>query len=371
VTLVSKAHGLRVEDALLLRCEGDRGDEYNFDPVPGGVVAERFERVRVRSLRRGAAEVGLRIDATLRVPRELTPARDVRTERRVALPITLELRLAAGLERVDVALTIDNAARDHRLRLHCRAPFAPAQFEVESAFEIAERPIAPAPDAFGSPRPAEFPIGAVPQRSFATLAGSGGLALTVANRGVAEVEAVAEPDGRGALALTVLRAVGWLSRSDLRSRPGPAGPGLPTPGAQVPGRHRIEISLRLHRADDPRRIAEAHGFAFPPIAFAGADDGDGVLADGARIVTVDDPQVLVSAVEPRGDGDAELRLVNASGDTRSLRVAWGATSRSLQLVDLAGRDDGTPSPESASANAGAMVLGPWQIVTLRTRVGPT
>jgi len=370
VTLTSRAHGLRIEDALVLRSEGDRGDEYNFDPVPGGAVVERLERARVRILQRGAAEVALRVEATLRVPREVAPSRDARSERCVALPIALELRLAAGLERLDVALTIDNTARDHRLRLHCRAPFASQRFEVESAFEIAERPIEPPPDAFGSPRPAEFPIGAVPQRSFATLLGRSGLALTVANRGVAEVEAVSEADGRGALALTVLRAVGWLSRADLRSRPGPAGPGLPTPGAQGFGRHRIEISLRLHRDDDPRRTAEAHGFAFPPLAFPGVEDAAGAIVDGARLVAVDDPQVLVSAIEPCGDGDAELRLVNASGDARSVRVAWGAPTRSLRIVDLAGRDGGTPSFEPESANAGSMDLGPWQIVTVRTRAGP-
>jgi alpha-mannosidase len=370
VTLDSKAHRVRIEDALVVVSEGDRGDEYNFDPVPSGVVVDRPERARVRFTRRGAAEGMLRIDATYRIPRELTPARDARSERRVALPVTLELRLCAGLDRIDVALSVDNTAQDQRLRLHCRAPFAPRRFEVESAFEVAERPIAPAPDSFGSPRPAEFPIGAVPQRSFATLVGAGGLALTVANRGVAEVEAVPEPNGQGALALTVLRAVGWLSRADLRLRPGPAGPGLATPGAQVPGPHRVEVSLRLHQQDDARRIAEAHGFAFPPLAFAGVEDGSGALTDGARLVAVDDPLVLVSAVEACTGGDAELRLVNASGDARSLRIGWGAPARSLRIVDLAGREASTASFSPDSTNAGPITLGPWQIVTLRAGVGP-
>jgi hypothetical protein len=371
VTLDSKAHRLRIEDALVVVSEGDRGDEYNFDAVPGGVVVDRPERARVRITRRGAAEGMLRIDATYRVPRALAPSRDARTERRVALPVTLELRLCAGLDRVDVALTVDNTVQDQRLRLHCRAPFAPERFEVESAFEIAERPIAPAPDSFGSPRPSEFPIGAVPQRSFATLVGAGGLALTVANRGVAEVEALPEPNGQGALALTVLRAVGWLSRADLWLRPGPAGPGLATPGAQVPGPHRIELSLRLHQQGDVRRIAEAHGFAFPPLAFVGFEDGSGALTDGARLVAVDDPLVLVSAVEACTGGDAELRLVNASGEARSLRIGWGAPARSLRIVDLAGRDGRTTSFSPDSTNAGPITLGPWQIVTLRAGgVGP-
>jgi alpha-mannosidase len=365
VTLQAKAQALRIEDALGLVSEGDRGDEYNFDPVPNGVVVDRLERVRVKIARRSGAEVALRIVAVLRVPRALAASRDARDERSVALPVALELRLAAGLDRIDVTLDVDNTACDHRLRLHFRAPFGAQRFEAESAFEVAERPIAPAPDSFGAPRPAEFPIGAVPQRSFATLAGAGGLALTVANRGVAEVEAVAQPDGRGALALTVLRAVGWLSRGDLRLRAGPAGPGLATPGAQVQGPHRAAFSLRLHRDGDSRRIAEAHGFALPPLAFAGTERGDGTLTDGARLVAIDDPEVIVSAIEPFADGDAELRLLNSSGAARKVQIAWNAPARSLKSVDLAGRADASTAFDAGTANAGAIALGPWQIATLR------
>src|SRR5262249_57082777 len=131
---------------------------------------DRAERVRVRARRRGA-EVELRIEGRLPVPIELDASRAARAERTVALPFALALRLAPGLDRVDVALDVDNRARDHRLRLHVRVPFAAERFEVESAFEVVERPIAPEPNAFGAARPAERPIGACPQRTFATLPG--------------------------------------------------------------------------------------------------------------------------------------------------------------------------------------------------------
>jgi hypothetical protein len=373
VALVAKAcGGLRVEDALRLCSEGDRGDEYNFDPVPGAPVCDRLERVRL-GVARGAAEATLRIDALLRVPDALAPGRAERSTRRASLPVSIALRLGAGLDRIDAALRVDNRARDHRLRLVWRAPFAARRFEVESAFEIAERPIAPAPDAFGSERPAERPIGTCPQRSFATLSG-GELALTVANRGVAEVEALALPEGQGALALTVLRAVGWLSRPDLALRPGPAGPALETPAAQVPGPHAIELSVRLHREADPRRTAEAHGFAFPPLAFA-CGGGEpraaaATLRDGARLVEVDDPELVVGAIEPRADGDAELRLVNASAVAREARIAWRGSAARVGAVDLAGRPDpGTPW-RAAEPGAGVISLGPWRIATLRATAAP-
>jgi 2-O-(6-phospho-alpha-D-mannosyl)-D-glycerate hydrolase len=364
VTLSARASGKRIDDALRLVSEGDRGDEYNFDPVPNGAVVDRADGVRVRARRRGA-EVELRIEGRLAVPVGLDETRAARAARTAPLRFALALRLAPGLDRVDVALDADNRSCDHRLRLVCRAPFAARRFEVESAFEIAERPIAPAPDAFGAARPAERPIGACPQRSFATLAGAD-LALTVANRGAAEVEALPGDAQSSALAVTVLRAVGWLSRPDLALRPGPAGPALATPGAQVPGPHRIELSIRLHAAGERERVARAHGFAFAPLAFAGVEAGDGALADGARLVAVDDPELVVSAIEPASARNTLVRLVAMGAQPRSARVAWSVPAPHAEWVDLAGRTVaavGTPGHVDVS-------LRPWQIATLRLRGSP-
>jgi hypothetical protein len=368
VALFAKRHAVRIDDALQLVSEGDRGDEYNFDPVPGEAPICTPTRVRVRALRRSGGEVALRITAAYRVPEALQADRDARSRRSVSLPVRLELRLLAGLDRIDLRLCVTNTSRDHRLRLHCRAPFRAERFEVESAFEVVERPIAPAPDSFGAARPSEFPIGAVPQRAFATLFGPAGLALTVANRGVAEVEALPGGAASSALAITVLRAVGWLSRSDLRLRPGPAGPELATPGAQVPGSHEIELSLRLHAAEDPRRAAEAHAFAFPALAFAAAPAAAGPLGDGARLVEIDDPGVVVSAIEPVPHGGVELRVVNLDPREKRVRVRWnGGGGSGLRVVDLAGRAVSTPGfgSDPGDPRAGHLQLGPWQIATLR------
>ena len=366
VTLWARSAGVRIEDALRVVSEGDRGDEYNFDPVPGGEVVDRPTRARVRARRVSGGEVALRLDLVYRVPEALAPGRAGRSPRRVALPVRLELRLLAGLDRLDVTAELENTARDHRLRLHCRAPFAPTRFEVESAFEVAERPIAPPPDAFGAARPSELPIGAGPQRRFATLIGAAGLAFTVANRGLAEVEGLPGSAGVGGeIAVTLVRAVGWLSRGDLQLRPGPAGPVLPTPGAQVPGPHRAELAVRVHPTADARRAAEAHAFAAPPLAFAVGAGGGGPLGDGARLVEVADPHIEVSAVEPRGDGHVDVRLVNLGAEPRRVRVRWsGAAGHRLGRVDLAGNL--VPGQTQEGVTDGIQLdLGPWRIETLR------
>jgi hypothetical protein len=364
VALLRRADGARLDDALRVVSEGDRGDEYNFDPVPGGALVERPSKVRVGLGPASESEVSAVISARYPVPAELHPDRQRRGTRTVALPVRLVVRLAADLDRVDVDLEVDNTARDHRLRLHVRAPFAATRFEVESAFEVVERPIEPAPGDFGSPHPAEFPVGACPMRAFATI-DDGAAALTVASRGQAEVEAVREADGQSALAVTLLRAVGWLSRDDLTLRPGPAGPTLPTPGAQGLASHRAEVSLRWHRAGDADRVAEAHRFAVPAVAWLGGggnQDGEGRIGDGDRLVAVDDPEVVVSALEPRPDGKALFRLYNASARRRRVSVACPAADRTAPtLVDLAER----PVALGGTAPDPGIDFGPWQILGLR------
>jgi alpha-mannosidase len=369
VDWLHRASGARVHDALRVVSEGDRGDEYNFDPVPGGERVERPERVRV-SVERGTAAASIAIAASYRVPAGLTPERSARSRRRVRLPVRLRLRLAPGVDRVEVEAEIDNTARDHRLRLLVMAPFAARGFEVESAFEVAERPIDPPPHAHGSERPSELPTGATPQRSFATLRGDA-LSLTAANRGGGEVEALPGGPGEAALGLTLLRAVGWLSRDDLTTRPGPAGPRLPTPGAQVPGLHRLEFALRLHAPGDPRRSAEAHRFAFPALAFPVDGTAEAPLRDGDRLVAIDDPGVVVSAIEPRADGTTILRVYNGTALARQVEMGIAvAGAQSLEVVDLAERPT-SPAPLARVQSRGAaglsavLALGPWQIVNLR------
>jgi alpha-mannosidase len=280
----------------------------------------------------------------------------------VSLPFDLRILLWSEIDRVDFALELENRARDHRLRVFLRAPFEADRFEVESAFEVVERPIAPERDEAGDRTPAEYPIGATPQRSFAMIADAR-TALTLANRGLAEVEAVPEPDGTTCLALTVLRAVGWLSRSDLVKRPGHAGPPLETPKAQVPGAHEAEFSFRLHEPDAPARVVEAHRFAYPPLAAPIVGTAlDPLLEDGARLVAIDDPEVVVSAVEPRKNGASLVRLYNATSRERRVSLAW-RSARRLSRVDLAETPDRTSGFEDSGSSA-TLQLAPWQLASI-------
>ncbi|MGI9591622.1 MAG: hypothetical protein ACR2P8_09665, partial [Myxococcota bacterium] len=356
--------GCAVEDALCLRSEGDRGDEYTFDPVPGETPGDAAERPRIGLGPGSGASVAIWIEQDLWVPAALAPSRRARSAKRVRLPVRTELRLWRGLDRLDVSLDVTNTAEDHRLRLLLAAPFAPRALEVESAFEVVERPLVADPAAFG-PNPAERPSGASPQRGFASLRGDD-RRFTVANRGAAEVEAVRDDAGRTALAVTLLRAVGWLSRDDLGLRPVHAGPALETPGAQVPGRHRVELAVLLHEAADPARGSEARRFSAPPLAFPGGVDA-GPLAHGARLLELDAPGVRVSAIEPMREGGTLVRLYEAEGTAAEARLRFFGGAP-LEPADLSGAPHaGLVTLAEEAGGALRLGLRAHQIVSLLRR----
>jgi alpha-mannosidase len=96
-------------------------------------------------------------------------------------------------------------------------------------------------------------------------AGDGRSGVTVISEGLMEYEVLAD-DGEWRVALTLLRCVGDLSRDDLATRQGHAGPGLRTPGAQCPGPHELRFAI-VPRAGPPSEaelISGARAFLSPP-----------------------------------------------------------------------------------------------------------
>lgn len=134
------------------------------------------------------------------------------------------------------------------------------------------------------------------------------------------------------------------------------------------GWHRAEFALFSHSDGDPMRVARAHAFAYPPIAFVRGGGGEATLSDGARLVEIDDPEVVVSAIEPDQHGGPRLRLYEAAGHHRTVTVRWhGSAARALVPIDLAGRPDTTQCTATADGVGAVIGLRPWQILTLAVR----
>lgn len=342
--------------------DGDRGDTYNADPVPGptepDVCVVEAECLTSTVRHRLVAQV------RLTVPTSLSADRSGRSADAVDLPITLQVTRWHGAPGLHVTIEGNNRARDHRLRWQVPVPGAEG-WAAGLHWSRISRPlrpdVGPRPDRPGH----EATAAAAPTHGYAVA--QGGPEVAVLTRGMPEVAGLAETaDTPAMLSVTVLRSVGWLSRSDLSTRTASAGPAIETPAAQVPGPFRVDLALLLGDevpAHDPLALqvqadlfdAGLHARMARRIAPAGVSDDREDRIPEVR-------GALVAAWKPADDGVGRvLRVWNPSASTVSASVDAG----SERLLAECRLDETTLEPEGG----GRLVteLGPYGVRSYRVR----
>lgn len=216
----------------------DCGDLYNYCfPEKDEIYTAKIHSVDSEL---GKTRQVLRVSYQLKIPTSLSTDRKTRVDELVMIPITSRITLIPGLARIDIQTEIDNQAKDHRLRVHFPAPFQSTEAYHDGHFEIVKRPIGlPKYDRTWE----EPPRPEVPQCQFSSIMEKE-RSMTVANRGLPEVEVYHNASGGTEIAVTLLRCIGWLSRDDLSTRKGHAGPmDVATPDAQMVGKHVFDYSI--------------------------------------------------------------------------------------------------------------------------------
>jgi alpha-mannosidase/mannosylglycerate hydrolase len=330
---------LRIGDArwqglFSLDDAGDRGDSYDVDLVeaPAGVAPAR---VCVQRRRHASGIQTLAIERELALPAALEASRDARSRERVVSTLRTELVIAPGIDSLRARVRLDNRSCDHRLRL--RFPVGQrGAFRAATTFDTAVRRPEP-PDATGWVHPAHT-----------TFCHQGVVQLgdlVVVAPGLPE----AEVDGDGTLALTLVRAVGWLARYDLRSRPLPAGPAMPVAGAQC--RERIETELVLLRAGvQPSVEAAARAVQ---VGLRGVIAGPlPLLPAGHPLLRVSGDGAVLSACKPADDGDGlVVRLLNPTDGPVRANIELGVELRRVVPVGLDEAPRGAPVASSGRSFA--------------------
>jgi hypothetical protein len=306
---------------------GDRGDSYDFDPVAGDV---EVASVGCRRRRHPSGLAALEVRRVLRVPRGLDDGRDARARERVDVTAVVEAAIAPGVARVDLRVRVENAARDHRLRLCFPTGAAAPHAIAATTFDVVERATGPRDDAgWVHPAPATFP-----HQGFV-----GANGLMVVAPGLPEVEVT--PDG--AIAITLVRAVGWIARYDLRARPMPAGPAMAIDGAQT--LETFEARLALLSGVDPVAARDAE------LGLRGTIGGpEPLLADGRPLLALAPSTLVLSATKPAEEGSGiVVRVMNPSDAPVRATLTCGLPITSARAIRL----DETPIAEPVTLDRGA------------------
>lgn len=344
--------------------EGDAGDEYNYSPP------EQDRTIQSRLInwwteRPHPTEAVLVLEHVMNLPESLSDDRKARSQNTVLTKIKTRLTLKPGMRVVQAETVFDNRARDHRLRLLCGTSLKrDIRVWSENQFWVAEReattrthdlPVAPLK---------EYVATTFPQQTWSAVEGDWG--LMVANVGLPEAEALQAEDGSWALALTLVRAVGWLSRDDLRTRGGGAGPHFPTPDAQCQGEQRFQYAFAPYR--DHWMAAQPHAHAaVTPIRTMGFGGDQAVLAGGrvlpeSWLVLADERLVVTTVKRSEGGEGLIVRLFNPTERAIETTLTLSVPHQGIALANMA-----EEPVRELGASPLSLPVGTGEIVTLLIR----
>jgi mannosylglycerate hydrolase len=342
----------RYQDLFALESSGDVGDTYTYSAPRRDRVRRSRGPVAVRTLASGP------LVAALEVRWQMQAGRRARGPGAGSIAVRSVVSLQAGCPAVRCTLEIDNRASDHRLRLRAPTGLSKGNAVAGAQFGFEERlPVHPAGRAY----PRETPVATAPAHRY--------VAHAVKSRGIAILAPgffEYELDRRGDLLVTVLRAVGQLSRGDLPARPGHAGWPVATPLAQCPGVDRLQLALAPVNqsqiaAGNP--LAELWEDLFLPVRAVWLRQASPLSLEPIDI-RLEGAGLVFSALKPAEQGDAlVLRCYNATGSP-----AVGAWHFAQQIAGAhRARADEHPLHEIRLGEGGRVVpfhAAPREIVTV-------
>ncbi len=323
---------------------GDVGDLYNYNaPEHDTLVSEPTEPPRIEVVNAEALSVTLRITSHLTLPECCSTNRTDRSKHTTDCTIESAISLFPGVRRIHIHTSVDNKVKDHRLRVLFPIPYTVAEVAAEGTFEVRMRPVAQT-IAEDVAEWIETPVNVFPQKRFVDVS-NGISGLAVLNRGLPEYEVLQSGPGitgknQMAIAVTLLRCVEWLSRGDLTTRRGHAGPMEHTPEAQCLGLHEFDYALIPHAAtwqfDEALVLREAQTFNIPVHTQAiVTEQHNGLLPARATFVEVEPRSLVVSAVKRSNDGRGlVVRIYNPLPSTVSAKIQPGVAFVEAYMTNL-------------------------------------
>ncbi|MEO6528432.1 MAG: glycoside hydrolase family 38 C-terminal domain-containing protein [Gemmatimonadaceae bacterium] len=347
IRLSELATGRVVDGLLSLEDAKDVGDLYT-PAIRGALSAPAFGRVRV--VHRGPLRGAIAIDYR-------TPPRRSGTVR-----MRVVLSLDADAHFVRIRVVGHNSAHDHRLRVKISTGLRDATTVADAAFHpVLRQPLTISNDDARMERV----IPTAPLHRWVSRYGADAGA-TIFSDGLAEYESIHD----GSVAITLVRAVGTLSRHDLPERPGHAGWPAETPLAQSPGAFEAAFAIALHGRDTPEQRDTVQSMADDVLLPLIGDTlrsnlGEPRIVGGLELVG---PGLAFSAAMPARELDwIVLRCVNR----RDHRVegAWRLGSM-IAEASVARLDETRLAPLASSAHEIPFVAEPHAIVTILARLAP-
>ncbi len=251
LSILDKQTQHQYEQVLRIEDGSDDGDEYDYSPSRKEWLLYSDEFNAEIDIKhegfQSVATIALRMD----IPADLAE-REARSGQNGYLDVNCQVILKQGARRIDVTMTLDNQADDHRVRVLIPTPFVSETVVADNQFGLITRPTYDnAMDVWEAEKWKEAPVPVYQLMNFAALENEqGGMALMT--NGLREFEIISSQgtQARDTFALTLVRGIGTLGKEELLLRPGrPSGIKIPTPDSQTRGKLVCSFSLFGYEGD--------------------------------------------------------------------------------------------------------------------------
>lgn len=322
INIFDKIRETRYTEVLKLEDGSDDGDGYDYSPLENDfIVTSDNVKARIDISKEGYKSVA-QISYTLDCPKDLESRKQHKLDS--SIDVKFDIELFDDSPFIKINTTIDNKAKDHRVRLLIPSEINGMNSVSDNQFGMIKRPVVDeAIKVWEKDNWTERPDAIYPMLSYASIEDSHIAAIT---NSIREYEIIG--DEYNQLAITLFRCTGYLGKEDLLRRPGrPSGIKMETPDQQLLKTMQFEISLATY--GDSEELAGLAKECLTPISTYNKmpynamkmNDVEFTVPYSYSLFKQENDKLTLSTVKKAEKEEGlVLRFFNTSKDVQSLRI---------------------------------------------------
>ncbi len=239
IDVFDKKTGIIYKQVLLIEDGSDDGDEYDFSELEDDFIVTSKD-VSAKSMIENYRDLSrITIDFSMIIPKNLDSRKAKICDG--SMDVSYIITLEKNSPILKLAVTIDNKACDHRVRMYVPNNIGTKFSLSDNQFgEIKRAVYDSAMDVWEEEKWDERPDSIYPMLSYVALEGKDGLG--VLTNSVREFEVIGKDYDM--LAITLFRSVGFLGKEELYRRPGrPSGIKMATPDSQLLKKMTFDLAI--------------------------------------------------------------------------------------------------------------------------------
>lgn len=345
----AKEQGITYKNCLHVEESGDEGDTYDYSPAYFDNIHHLFFETAEVAIQSGKFLSTMSVTGSWFVPKDLAARKAQKVDTEIEYTLTLSLKNDS--KRVDMKLSLNNQALDHRMRLVVKTPVKSQVSYADTLFGIVERNNNdPHIHDWRELGWKEEPTEIYPMIHYANTHDLE-TSWTVMSKGIKEYQVI-DSD----MYITLFRGVGFLGRPELLRRPGDASGNqfryIPTPDSQLLGTLEMELSLiiatdynpadiqreyQMYSVDTPYYQVQTLNRFTNPIQYFQSNKVDH-LTTLKKSIDLSELPLVFSAIELSRDGEwVNIRLYNPLlEETVKAEIIPLTTQAHVRFVNLNG-----------------------------------